>query len=222
MVIPSREGTYDPTNIWLTLASQVSERNKKSSIILALFELSQVLYIVSPFLDASTCAPFRTRSHVGELLRELKACSIDMNLVCAYMVLGNVTHHEGIFKDTCEFKSGDPFLGYCFWFLIKQVFIEAAKENKGEFAVYELPAVEAETLTGSPAIGARYDRYLEALNNTADIKITELQRKVQEDKRDLFQYFFLNVSPGSTGRNSSAEEHSVEDTLHDVDAESFA
>ena len=151
--------------------------------------------MVKNFLTPTQCAPFRAQLSVPDLLSELKACFIDINLVCVYMVVGNYVQHEGIFADLGNFDCTDAFLGYSFWLLMKEVFLIAAEDNLECFANYELPAPAHSQLTGTSTVCEKYQCYLTKRVAECERRREELVGSVVVSKRDLHQYFFAPCAP---------------------------
>lgn len=151
--------------------------------------------MVNSFLTPTQCKPFRARLCVQELLSEMKVCSIDVNLVCVYMVLGNHVQREGIFADLGNFECTDSFLGYCFWYLMKEVFIPAAEDNREYFATYELTLPAQSTLNDTAALSEAYKRLLTKRGEECARRSDDLECLVVASKRDLLQYFFVTCAP---------------------------
>ena len=154
--------------------------------------------MVNNFLTPTLCAPFRARLSVPELLSELKASFIDINVVCVYMVLGNHVQHEGLFADLGNFDCTDAFLGYSFWFLMKEVFLTAAEDNLEYFAKYELPAPAHSPLTDTAALCEKYQGYLRKRVGECERRCEELVGSVVVSKRNLHQYFNVTCARSST------------------------
>jgi hypothetical protein len=175
--------------------------------------------VVSLFLNATICAPFRARLDVNELLMDLKASFIDVNLVCAYMILGNQVQHEDIFADVHEFSCSDPFLGYCFWFLKKEVFVSAAEENLEHFARFELSATTQATSSNKEALIDRYENHLVAVSEESERRCKNFlqQNAVPPAKRDLFRYFFVScTAQAPSPKTDAGSDAGFERVVHEA------
>ena len=150
--------------------------------------------MVSSFINTGVACTYRTREDTRQLQVELKALFIDVNLVCAYMVLGSVVNNKGLFKDVDDFTSSDPFLGYCYWFLIKEVFLKAAKENVNDIPGFEVTSAIVGSVSGADML-SRYEQHISLYSQQSESKIDKMVDKMPLEKRDLFEYYFLKCTP---------------------------
>ena len=158
--------------------------------------LVKVLYVVTTFLMEVGFSRFEEYSSATEIYEKLKANKITVEIVCAYMVLGNLHKRDSIFAGVSDFSCSDPFLAYTYWFLMSNVFLEYRAGN-------HLPGIEV------PLSSKRDDESVEACSERVRrMKIIDIEHKLEElsvnvpvEKKNLYLYFFLpDALPGACCR----------------------
>ena len=79
-----------------------------------------MLFVVTTFLMEVGFSRFEEYSSATEIYEKLKANKITVEIVCAYMVLGNLHKRDSIFAGVSDFSCSDPFLAYTYWFLMSK------------------------------------------------------------------------------------------------------
>ena len=158
-------------------------------------------------MDPVKTPPFRVRENSTELYKELKGVSVDVHLVCAYMVLGSQWKKECLFADIQEFSCTDPFLGYCYWFLMDEVFLKAAEENVNcipgtEYAEEGTQLLLSGTMNDDQK--RQYEANLRRLSIVARSRYDFYSKSVKEEKQDLFEHYFLTCNPEQESFHTTA------------------
>ena len=129
----------------------------------------------------------------GDLYQRLNALNITVELVCAYMVIGNMNQRKGIFEGITEFSCSDPFLAYTYWFLMSTVFIVYKGGN-------HIPGLEVdlENKREDESTVEFMERIRAAKTSECDMRLEELSKLVDESKRNLYKYFFVLETENSS------------------------
>lgn len=123
------------------------------------------------------------------LKERLCSYQISVELVCAYMVIGNIQQHTGIFKLCSEFSCSDAFCAYVYWFLMRQVFLDIPGDI--------IPGVDI-ALSTKPVeedIDEYRMRMLEKKKEEVNMRFQEIKGEIPSHQEDLYQYFFLREKP---------------------------
>ncbi len=88
-----------------------------------------MLYIVTLFLLEVGFSRYEEYTSASEIYEKLILNHINVDLVCAYMVIGNMHKQDAFFAGYTEFSCSEPFLAYTYWFLMSKVFLEYKPGN---------------------------------------------------------------------------------------------
>jgi len=119
-----------------------------------------------------------------QLKDKLVAYNITVDLVCAYMVIGNIQQHLGIFKGVTDFSCSDPFCANVYWFLMKQVFLIIPGNIIPGIEISCSSIEEGETEEECT------ERIRRAKIADVEMRIEQIKVDVPQHQADPFTYFF--------------------------------
>ncbi len=149
----------------------------------------QVLYIISTFTHDIGASRYELHADPIDLKERLCSYHVSVEVVCAYMVIGNIQQHIGIFKSCSEFSCSDSFCAYVYWFLMRQVFLDIPGDI--------VPGVDISLSTkpSEESLDAYTMRMREKKVEDVDMRIQEIKSEIPKHQEDLYQYFFVREKP---------------------------
>ena len=146
----------------------------------------QVLFVVRSFVHDVGTNRYELYTDPKELKEILLAYHISVDVVCAYMVIGNIQQHTGIFKYCPDFTCSDPFCAYVYWFLMKNVFLGISMNL--------LPGIEF-SLSTKPAEES-VEMYTQRMRDQkiadVDMRIEHVKVDIPTHQADLHNFFFMS------------------------------
>ena len=146
----------------------------------------QVLFVVRSFVHDVGTSKYELYTDQTELKDILLAYHISVDVVCAYMVIGNIQQHMGIFKLCPDFTCSDAFCAYVYWFLMKNVFLGIPMNS--------LPGIDF-SLSNKPTEES-VEMYTQRMRHKkiadADMRIEQVKEDVPTHQADLHQFFFTS------------------------------
>ena len=149
----------------------------------------QVLYIVSSFVHDIGTSRYELYADPIDLKERLCSYHVSVEVVCAYMVIGNIQQHLGIFKLCSDFSCSDSFCAYVYWFLMRQIFLDIPGDI--------IPGVDISISTKpvEETLDAYTKRMREKKIEDVDMRIKEIKSDIPAYQEDLYQYFFVSEKP---------------------------
>lgn len=122
-----------------------------------------------------------------ELYTELRSLNIDVHLVSAYMILGNMQRHakekDGIFYGVVEFSTTDPFVGCCHGYLMINFFLKECDVN----LFGRIPGLEIMSGARTPS----FTEWLTRKVSTYEKKVCECKEKLRWENLNGFKAHFF-------------------------------
>jgi hypothetical protein len=146
----------------------------------------QVIFVVRSFVHDVGTNKYELFTDPKELKEILLAYHISVDVVCAYMVIGNIQQHTGIFKFCPDFTCSDSFCAYVYWFLMKNVFLGIPMNILPgfEFSLSTKPAEET--------VEAYTERMRDQKIADVDMRIEQVKDDIPKHQADLHQFFFMS------------------------------